>query len=393
MARKQWHLVTILLLLIGVNIRIVIMRSHQGAEKVDHERSGSSGFDGPRALPEAPQDELGGEVLDAIDDILRENDILRKMEKDPGLLPNARLVRERLEVLAQETVQDSLEQLDFVDWYYHHRYSEGMGSLSPPLEPEAGIYDVLRIQHNRRFRKVYQELSVMPNSDASTLLAPHIEQTLRVYKSLFDRAWQGIEASAKGQKLDTVGSSMIIGNGPEGQPTLIGSQLDVLGLVWIAANLQLTETRPQVEAVLREALRQRDYHYSVEGDLSSDAMATLKRAGIYNRDILGTAIIELTPDCDAVFQGFEFLDIEGVGSGPPDFEKYMKAQREKKPHEVIESVFRTVPYDAAALGMNVNAVPVDWSKGSFDLRCLTSVDDSTFNALIEYAGCSSNGPG
>ena len=325
----------------------------------------------------------GSGVVEAADEVLDS-----EREEEAWERNYRKVIQERLAVLADESVEDSLEELDFVDWYYHSRWPEGSMPLGPPLPPTAGAYDLLRIEGNRRFRKVYHELSMMPRPEARKLLASHLEQSLAQYKTLYDRAWAVIDGSGVGDDRDNVGPSMIIGNGPEGVPTLIGSQLDVLGLVWIAANLKLEGARPQVESVLREALRQRDFSYGVEGELAFDAMVTLKRAGIYNREILAVAIIELTPDCDAMLQRITPPFMDGAGNGPVDLDEYRRVLREKKPYEVLPITYRLARYDADAISLNAFAAPVDWSKGSFDLKAASDVDDPTFNALLEYAGWS-----
>lgn len=320
-------------------------------------------------------------------------------KEDPGLANYAAEVAERVAVLREETTKDSIDLLNKVDWYYDDRISEeSTHGLEVPLDKEYGFFDYERIRANRRFRKVLEELSVMPAQEAGVLVAQGLDAALEAYRTRYADAWasvtEAVESLPVGKQRDTLGPAMRINDGAAGKPpTLIGTQLQVLALTLIAANLELNEARPQVGNVVREALRQREEAYAryrSDEKLKLDALVTLIRAGIYNRPILASAVVALTPGYDGVRDDYAVTWREGKPSSP-EGKTAAKAMRVwweegRQPHEVAWETDELVPHDTVLMGLNPLRMPVDWSRGvGSRLRMLPPLDDQTFDSILRHA--------
>lgn len=319
--------------------------------------------------------------------------------EDPGLANYTAEVAERVALLREESIRDSIELLDRVDWYYNDRISEeSTHGLELPLDKEYGFFDYERIRSNRRFRKVLEELSAMPPQEAGVLVAQGLGAALEAYRTRYADAWasvtEAVESLPEGKQRDTLGPAMRVNDGAAGKPpTLIGTQLQVLALTLVAANLELTAARPQVENVVREALRQREEAYSVfrtDHKLKLDALVTLIRAGIYNRPILASAVVALTPGYEGVRDDYAVTWREGKPSSP-EGKAAAKAMRVwweegRQPHEVAWETDELVPHDTVLMGLNPLRMPVDWSKGvGSRLRMLPPLDDQTFDSILHHA--------
>lgn len=307
-------------------------------------------------------------------------------------------VNEKLAVLRQESTKESIDRLNKVDGYLE-MIGESGHILTYPLDKENGLYDYERIRSNRRFRKVLEELSTMPSDEAGVLVTEGLRAALVTYKDLYANTWAFVTRKEESQPENLRNVSLEVSTptntAPAAKPTLLtGAQLQVLALTLIAANLELNTTRPQIEDVVREALHQREEAYSLyeaNNPRKSEALATLISEGLYNRSILASAVVALTPRYDAVREDYAVTWQEGTSTGPESkaAAKALRAWWEegRQPHEVAWEIDELAPYDAAAIGRNTMHLPVDWSKGvGSRLKILPLLDDETFDSILRYAG-------
>lgn len=303
---------------------------------------------------------------------------------------------EMIEIVKQESLQESLRNLEKPMWYYMTRLEEGIVALHPPLEETAGYVDHARIKNNRRFRRVLEELSTLPAKEAGALVANELRDAFNAYRDQYDAEWDKVMkavAALPGEAVpDTVGPSMVISDGPvDGPPLLAGLRLKVLALTLVVASLELADTRPVVEEVVNYALQQRDGAYAVTGKLQSDAIVMLVRAGIYDRSILSSAVVALTPEYDGVRTDLAFTAQEGRYRAARPAMKAAHAwwSSEARPkHEVAWEAYQLVPHNAIAFTWSPSGDPVDWSLGpGATVRCLPQeMDDATFEAILARAG-------
>lgn len=303
---------------------------------------------------------------------------------------------EMIETLQRESLQDSLRNLDRPMWYYMTRLEEGSVALHPPLQAAAGYIDHARIKNNRRFRRVLEELSALPAKEAGALVAKELRDAFNAYRAQYDAEWDKVMravAALPGDAVpDTVGPSMVISDGPAGSPpTLAGLRLKILALTLVVASLELADTRPVVEEVVHYAVRQRDGAYAVTGKFQGDAIVMVVRAGIYDRSILSSAVVALTPGYDGVRSDLAFTAQEGRyrSARPAMKAAYAWWTSEERPkHEVAWEAYQLVPHHAIAFSWSPSGDPVDWSLGAgATVRCLPQeMDDATFDAILARAG-------
>lgn len=303
---------------------------------------------------------------------------------------------EMIETLQRESLPESLRNLHQIDWYKYARVERGIIVPSVPISEDAGAADHEIIRHNRRFRRVLEELSALPAKEAGALVATELRDALTAYRVAYEEAWdrvmRTVAALPAETTRDTAGPSMVISDGPAGSPpTLAGLRLKILALTLVVASLELADTRPVVEEVVHYAVRQRDGAYAVTGKFQNDAIVTLITAGIYDRSILSSAVVALTPGYDGVRGDLAFTAQEGRyrSARPAMKAAYAWWTSEERPkHEVAWEAYQLVPHHAIAFSWSPSGDPVDWSLGAgATVRCLPQeMDDATFDAILARAG-------
>ena len=194
--------------------------------------------------------------------------------------------------LEAESMEDSLRMLAQVEPFFHSWTHDGSGGLILPRETSQERIDVEMIMSNRRFLKVFQELSQLPQEEAGRLIAREIQAALPAYEKMSEECWNVLSGKSKPDPADPPSFNQI-SNNPDGSPTLYGLRYKLLALVLIAGNLDLTNTQPAIKAVVTEACRQRDLAYDLAGAGESQFKAwhMVKDVALYNRTILATAIM------------------------------------------------------------------------------------------------------
>jgi hypothetical protein len=105
-----------------------------------------------------------------------------------------------------------------------------------------------------------------------------------------------------------------------GHPVVIlGARFKVLSLAWLAGLLELQDLKPQVRSVVELALKQRDELYAANTLDSYPREQLLSKASLYNRQILGYALLGVTEKSaarDAALDKSELIVESGTGSNP-----------------------------------------------------------------------------
>ncbi len=269
----------------------------------------------------------------------------------------ARLSKE-IGQLKQETPRETLDRLSLVDMYYWPGPTgeDGAFSYQFPLAPAFGHRDTERVLSNRRISKALQDVSAIPAKEAAAMIALQIETALNQYEALLRKyveangPFYAIGATIQG------GPSFEIGN--TDAPTLVGCRMQLLGLLFIAGNLKLSDAAPAVHRVAKTAVDQytkwtasEDYDLVFRFDL-------LRVAGLYSRDVLAVGMIGTTKNLDQ-----------------PIVAKHLQRM---KTIELARFDALSTPYDQH---VQFGGVPVDY-RDSLKVRYLNDVSDDDLREII-----------
>jgi hypothetical protein len=201
---------------------------------------------------------------------------------------------------------------------------------------------------NRRFLKVFAQLSALPRSEAGALHLRSLRAALADYTPRFQQKLEWY-TQADRDRFRTTGSHMTFGRGwdtAEKVPTAVpGLPYRVLALVLVAGSLGIEEVKPVFDDVLSLALSQRR-HFRETADLSLRARGFLLGDwSCYNRIVLAT----------------------GLSAACGDLAKFRAACKKLG----IEEVTRSLPaYDGSPAGR-------------LTLRLYQVTDDAQFDALLK----------
>ena len=264
---------------------------------------------------------------------------------------------QRVSALRDESVEESLQMLSQVWLFYRWPGSSGgAGEVQLPEDARAERVVVERIMSNRRFLKVFQELSEMSPTKAGQLVAREIERTLPAYREMSEEYWQFTTGQDKRPRSRPPSFNQI-SNNLDGSPTLYGLRHKLLSLVLIAGNLKLADSRPAIRSVVKEACRQRDRSYVATAEHRRLAWAMIHDVALHNRRILATGII-------------------GTSAGKAG----QLAQDDGKLAGIFESR-RLTHYDAAFTYYDRHGQP-DFSKGEIHVKFHKGLDDAAFDKLV-----------
>jgi len=314
----------------------------------------------------------------ADDPNLSPEEVRRRLERRPETekvfdshLTNQEKINKIIQILDKELVEECLRRLDEIALYLSPGFVVTMDSveinsiLKIPLPVSVDQRDVVIIMGNRRFLKLMHELSLLPKETAADLVSREITSALSQYKVLFDsymkkntETFASID-KARNKSIKYLGFSF---STADGKPTLMAMRYKVLALVLIAGNLQLQQAQPAVKQVLENAIKQRDMFYNEF--YRHDAAHTLIYGSLYNRQILGTAVLETYIGSDKAQQILKTLGCK------------FKSERLTR-------------YNAAVTPHDMNHVyemePVDYSKGELTVKYLEPLDDAKFDAIVDAA--------
>jgi hypothetical protein len=303
-------------------------------------------------------------VITADIDRAAPNETAKPTHPTDGAIDNR--VQEIIDKLKGESNADSLARLHYVNqFYWPGPISEGGVFVGFPLPHHVGNTDVEAILSNRRVLKLLHEFSLMPRDKAARLLDEQIRDAslsyTRNFEDYFSAALPVLKPADESKK---IGLSFETYTPDEKTPTLAGFKLRLLALVFIAGQLELTETRTTVLAVIGDAVRQYQ-KLSEHGQFNLGAAYSFQVYGsAYSRPVLIAALARLSPK--------ELPDQELTQLG-------LKWRTQK----LTMFDARVTPHD---LHGRVGARAVDYSKGSQNVRFLLNVSDEQFTRCVELAG-------
>lgn len=281
---------------------------------------------------------------------------------------------QQISVLERESHGDSLSKLGDVNLFYwpgplpSTAYSGGLVVEYLPLDNGAGQTDVEAILSNRRFLKIMENLSKMDRTAVSKMLNSELARATKDYTELFATEMERFTPHYEEEKLigrtSITGPTFVTGNVDEGKVVIAGARLKVLALVWMCGEMGLTDCRTNVENTARIALKQRTSLYEASNLHPFFRAEMLKRASLYNRQILSSALLGVV---EGNAQSTIMKELELVW-------------RERK-----ISTYKAVLTEFD-LPVRSGAMNPDYSLGSRTLKILAPLDDARFDLLVEKCG-------
>lgn len=278
--------------------------------------------------------------------------------------------------LAKESVGDSLNKLVDVNLFYwpgplpSTAYSGGLVVEYLPLDKKFGQTDVEAILSNRRFLKIMEDLNKMDRTAVSELVNTELARASEVYNELFIAEMQRFAPHYQVEKLagkaSITGPTFVTGNVEEGKVVIAGARLKVLALVFICGELGLTDCKSTVENVVKIALKQRTELYEASTLSPFFRAEMLKRASVYNRQILSSALLGLEKN-DAQTAIMKELELQWRERKVPTYKTAL------------------TEFD---LPVRSGAAKPDYSLGSRSIKLTAPVDDSRFDQLLRKVGIS-----
>jgi len=286
-------------------------------------------------------------------------------------------VGSQIEKVAGESIKEAIHNLYHVNMFFwpgagplNGRYVLEGDSLIPP-SADVGGRDTKSILSNRRFLKVYEELSNMPVDEASALVSKELNLSFQQYLSAYSQDPQilsdrltvsSIEKMlAEDPNQPIVGLGWISETPEESEMTLLGLRFKVLSLVWIAGSLELKATDAAVQEVIREAIRQRDGLYSDRSQSAFYKYQVLSQASLYNRQILVTGLLGTSAR-----SGYLYSQIAQIG-----------LERKKIRSTLFDAV--ATEYDQL---VRFGPMRPDYAKGELYIYCFSAMNDETFDKAI-----------
>jgi len=273
----------------------------------------------------------------------------------PEPLPVWGRARDQIAEVSAESFEETLANLGHWSSFEFRNWKVCTPVL--PLPTEAGGNQLARLLSNRRFLKVYEGFSMLPPSEAGELINSCGQVWLKEYRESYEAYLE------KGRKLCPAGREPQIPawDHPreDGLPSLNYMALRLLSLALVAGNLELEEARPFVLQLAAEALSQRRQLYQ-DGDFAeSFRVYALDLQSLYNRQVLGYALLMTSSDPAPVEDAFAALGL-----------------RAEQVQLTAFDVARTPYYCRLMPG------PVDYSKGMLTVEYLPPINDDEFDALL-----------
>jgi len=279
---------------------------------------------------------------------------------------NARIVA----LLEKESSEESIAGLAWLALYPEDILGEdGFGEAGESDVRTSGLLDQASLDSilgNRRFLKVFAQLSALPRAEAGALLFRSLKAALAdytpVYQQRMDRSTQLRRDHLK-QTGRHLALSFACTDGPEAKVpcTVEGLRYRVLGLVLIAGNLGAEGMKPVFDEVLSLALSQRRCLYEATDFLPFQQALLIRNWSCDTRIILATGLSAACGD-------------------PAKFKSACKALG------IQEATRRLTSYDAKVrVGDPTGSAP-DFSKGEVLVRFWQVANDAQFDALLKEFG-------
>ena len=197
--------------------------------------------------------------------------------------------------LKKESLEDSLARLClFSPEGFPVGGHEEVITIAFPLRSQHGTDDIYGLMRSRRLLKIYVELAALPKPKASVLVQRHLEVALKEYNRMYDELFPLDGPAGKGW-------GQISDDGNVEHATFLGRRTQVLGLVFLAGNLQLKELDADVLQVVQRGVKQYDDMRNSTKYDKPTAVLAVAWASLYSPETLATGLIgTATRDDDPV---------------------------------------------------------------------------------------------
>jgi len=284
-------------------------------------------------------------------------------------------IRAQIEKVSSESIEEAVHNLYRVNMFFWPGgpplQGRGFSGDCIPLPPDIGDDDTKAILSNRRFLKVYAELSNMPADEASALISKGLNLSFEQYLSVYAQDAQinsdrltvaSMEKMrAENPKSGIAGPGWISQTKDESKMSLLGIRFKVLSLLWIAGALELKPTQPIVRKVVSHGIRQRDALYGDTHQSTFYKYEVLKQASLYNRQILTTALFGTSGRSEDLYSQARQVGLE----------------RTKIRSTVFDAT--VTEYD---LPVRAYVMQPDYTRGELHIYCCPAMNDETFDKAI-----------
>jgi hypothetical protein len=189
-----------------------------------------------------------------------------------------------------------------------------------PISDESELFTVRVIMGNRRVLKLYEELAALPKATAADRVKERLGALFEEYRTLYaedeeiNSTENFTEADAWRQRALAANSLFGVGyvsNTPNpNDTTLAGHRYAVLSLVWLAGALELEGVYESIIRVAEEGIQQRNTIYTDEIHHDTYRESVLKYLSLYNRTLLGNALLGVSPRLRAEFDRSQGIHLE-----------------------------------------------------------------------------------
>ncbi len=242
------------------------------------------------------------------------------------------------------------------------------------VSEQSEFLSVQTITSNRRVLKIHEELAALPKAEAVAVLNAHLQEMFAEYRTAYstDEGVNnpvGFTHEERNRPGFAYGGLAYVSNTVDpNEVTLTGLRYAVLSLVWIASSLELDGARQTVIAIAEEGCHQRDVLRGDEIHHNAYKRSVLDSFSVYNRIILGTALLRLTPGLKT-----QLVSGGGVSLEP----KSLRQARYDAPSTVHDRIGGGGP---------------DFSRGEIVVDYYTGITDDELDCILDAAAGAGKSP-
>lgn len=239
-----------------------------------------------------------------------------------------------------------------------------------PISGAREFYSVRVVMANRRVFKLYEDLQALPAEEAGERMRVRLLELLDQYLLAYaeDKQIKNSQSFTKanapcvsvGAHGSIFGVGFICSTVDPNEVTLPGLRYAVLSLVMLAGALELEAANDAVVAVAEKSVLQRDGIYADTVHHDAYRESVLELLSIYNRTIVGNALIGTSPRARSLVSG---------GNAPP----------------LERRTLRQARYDAHSPALEQDRGMGAFSHGDIEITYFDGITDELFDALLRAA--------
>ncbi len=276
---------------------------------------------------------------------------------------NARAAAKTLETIKRlqaESLEQSLENADYVDdYYFPGYYSEGF--LPLPID------SVHTILSNRRTSKLYEQLKPLPPDMRHALLTKYFNKFLLQYWGIIDKFKAG--ATPSGEDVESLTATIEKRGGPR---TAAGTRHAVRSLALLSGMLGDARMWPVLKPVFQQPTYGRDI---AETAYDRDAIVNLQLDPLLPESVRAEVLYLMAQNAPEGETAVVGLDRKAILRCVPGNQTKIVTLQSYRAEITAYDLLR-----------RVSAAPLDLGKGSHKLRFLMSNDRAIFLATMRAAG-------